>query len=88
MTVFLIVCLVLLAVCFALAIYKDYKYRKEVLTMNMDIFKQKSMAYIEKKDGEGFARFIRRNFVFILRNKVEVEEFIKSVQAEKPSDEN
>ena len=85
--VFLIVCLVLLAVCFVLVFYRDSKIRKEVLNMNMDTFKEKSMAYIEKKDGEGFARFIRRNFVFILRNKNEVEEFIKSVQAEKPVDE-
>lgn len=87
MFVFLIICLVLLAVCFALVLYRDSKIRKEVLNMNMDTFKEKSIAYIEKKDGEGFARFIRRNFVFILRNKNEVEKFIKSVQAEKPVDE-
>lgn len=53
-------------------------HRVEVKSMTLDKFKEKFSSYVERKDGDGAVAFLKRNFVFILRNRQAISEWVRA----------
>ena len=76
---FVYLLLALLGLSLVFQIVQTFRNSKEVKEMTVSKFKDKFNSYVEKKDGAGLSAFIKRNFVFVLTHRNELDEFVREL---------